>query len=288
MRPKGLNQRSQTNPSFMHKNTKLLPRMRQELYRRWIDGDTIADLAHHYGISRATVYRTVKKARLDIFINLPSMNHRYRQIEYGLKKLVRTEKVIAKRLARRAHRLTRYEKAAPGEMVHFDTKKLPVMYGEAITSPREWLHVAIDDFSRFLVADILPDKTSYASAIFLEETIYALPFPIEVAYSDNGSEYRGRPDHPFRMGLARHHIAQQHTKPRHPQTNGKAERVIKTIMTECFARNGRSFPSRDHRRKFLYAFVNWYNTTRPHDSLNGIPPLQRIEAYLARSKSVAK
>ncbi len=230
--------------------------MRQELYRRWIKGDTVADLSRHYDISRPTVYRTIKKARMDIFINLPSMNYRYRKIEYGLKKLSKIEKILAKKLARREHRLKRYEKAAPGEMVHFDTKKLPVMYEEAITQPKEWLHVAIDDFSRMLFADILPDKTGYSSAIFLEETIHAMPFQIDVAYSDNGSEYRGRPDHPFIAGLARHHINQQHTKPRHPQTNGKAERVIKTIMTECFARSGRTFASRDHRRKFLYAFVH--------------------------------
>ena len=266
----------------MHKNTKLLPYERRELYRRWIEGDTIAELARHHGISRATVYRVIKKAKIDVFVNLPSMNHRYRRVQYGLKKLNGTEKVLAKKLARRAYRLRRYEKSSPGEMVHFDTKKLPVMYGEAISGPREWLHVAIDDFSRFLVADILPDKTSYSSAIFLEEVIHAMPFRIEVAYSDNGSEYRGRADHPFRMGLARHGIAQQHTKPRHPQTNGKAERVIKTIMTQCFSRSGRTFPSRDHRRKFLYAFVAWYNQARPHESLGGIPPLQRLEAYLAR------
>jgi len=262
--------------------------MRRELYRRWIEGDTIAELAVHYSISRATAYRTVKKARLDIFVNLPSINHRYRQIEYGLKKLSKVEKALAKKLARREHRLRRYEKATPGEMVHFDTKKLPVMYGEAITQPKEWLHVAIDDFSRLLVADILPDKTGYSSAIFLEETIHAIPFRMECAFSDNGSEYRGRADHPFVQGLRRHRIEQKFTKPRHPQTNGKAERVIKTIMTQCFARAGRGFPSRDHRRRFLYAFVNWYNTTRPHESLGGIPPLQRIEAYLARIKNDEK
>ncbi|MDE2019866.1 MAG: transposase family protein [Patescibacteria group bacterium] len=128
------------------------------------------------------------------------------------------------------------------------------MYGEAISGPREWLHVAIDDFCRFLVADILPDKTSYSSAIFLEETLHALPFRMEKAFSDNGSEYKGRPDHPFVAGLRRHGISQSFTKPRHPYTNGKAERVIKTIMTECFGKSGRTFQSREHRHKFLYAF----------------------------------
>lgn len=272
----------------MHKNTKLLPYERRELYRRWIDGDTVADLARQYHISRPTVYRTLKKARMEIFVNLPSMNRRYRRIAYGLKHLSRTERMLAKKLARREHRLRRYEKAEPGEMVHFDTKKLPVMHGESIRTPREWLHVAVDDFSRFLAADILPDKTGYSSAIFLEETLHAMPFRIEKAFSDNGGEYKGRPDHPFVAGLVRHHIAQGFTKPHHPYTNGKAERVIRTIMTECFSKQGRSFASRDQRRRFLYAFVNWYNTTRPHESLGGIPPLQRIEAFLARVQKFEK
>lgn len=262
--------------------------MRRELYRRWIEGDSIAELARHYGIARTTVYRTVKKARLAIFINLPSMNHRYRRIKYGLKKLRKTEKILEKKLAKREHRLRRYEKAYPGEMVHFDTKKLPVMYGEAVSQPQEWLHVGIDDHSRFLVADILPDKTGYSSAIFLEETVRTMPFRIECVFSDNGSEYRGRKDHPFVQSLAAHHIDQKFTKPRHPQTNGKAERVIKTIMTQCFARSGRGFPSRDHRRKFLYAYVNWYNQVRPHESLGNIPPLQRLEAYLSRVRNLSK
>ncbi len=139
-----------------------------------------------------------------------------------------------------------------------------------------------------LVADILPDKTSYSSAIFLEEVIHALPFGIEKAYSDNGSEYKGRSDHPFVAGLRRKKINKGFTKPNHPYTNGKAERVIKTIMTECFGKSGRTFSSRNHRQKFLYAYVNWYNIVRPHESLGGVPPLHRLEAYLTRVKAVQK
>jgi transposase InsO family protein len=272
----------------MHKNTKLLPYERREAYRRWLDGDTIAELCRKYEVERPTVYRVLRKARLGIFVDLPSVNYRYRAVQYGLRRLSRTERMLAKKLARRAHRLKRYEKDAPGELVHFDTKKLPVMRGEAVSAPREWLHVAIDDFSRFLVADILPDKTSFSSAIFLEETIHAMPFLVEKAYSDNGSEYRGRSDHPFVAGLARRGIRQGFTRPNHPYTNGKAERVIRTIMHECFRRHASGFPSRAHRRRFLYAFVAWYNTTRPHESLGGVPPLQRLEAFLARVKNDEK
>lgn len=270
----------------MHKNTKLLPYQRREAYRRWIDGDSVADLCRKYQVARQAMYRTLAKARLGIFVNLPSTNHRYRRVAYGLKHLSRTERALGKKLARREHRLNRYEKASPGELVHFDTKKLPVLMGEALSDPREWLHVAVDDFSRWLVADLLPDKTSYTSAIFLEETISVLPFPMECVYSDNGSEYRGRADHPFVALLLRRKIDQKFTKPRHPYTNGKAERVIKTIMHECFAR--RSFASRNERRRFLYAFVRWYNEVRPHESLGDTAPLERLRSYLARIRSTTK
>lgn len=272
----------------MRKNTKLLPNQRREAYRRWQQGDSITDLARYYRTSREAMHRAIRKAKLGIFCNLPSINHRYRTVSYGLKHLSQIEKILAKKIAKREKRLRRYEKTYPGEMVHFDTKKLPVMLGEAVSQPREWLHIAVDDYSRFLTADILPDKTSYSSAIFLEETIYSMPFLIECVYSDNGSEYKGRKDHPFIQGLVRRKINQKFTKPNHPYTNGKAERVIKTIMTECFGRSGRQFPSRERRRRFLYAFVNWYNTVRPHESLGGTPPIQRLEAYLSRLRSESK
>lgn len=271
-------------PSPMHKNTKLLPYQRREAYRRWLQGDSVTDLAHYYRVSRQTLYETFKKAKLGIFENYTSANKRYRTVEYGLKHLSKVEAQLAKKLAKRERRKNRYEKDYPGEMVHFDTKKLPVMRGESIMQPREWLHVAIDDHSRLLVADILPDKTAYSSAIHLEETIMAMPFPIECAYSDNGSEYKGKADHPFVMSCSAHGIDQKFTRPRTPRTNGKAERVIRTIMDECFRRSGRTFPSREHRRRYLYAFVRWYNQVRPHESLDGQPPITRLESYLARVK----
>ena len=212
----------------MHKNTKLLPYQRREVYRRWRQGERATDLAKHYGVSRTTLYRVFHKAKLGVFVNYSSKNLRYRTLEYGLKRLEKTIEKLKKKAKKRAKRLNRYQKEHPGEMVHTDSSVLPLLRGEAITTPREYLYVFIDDCSRFLFADILPDQTSWSAAIALDEAFIMMPFAIKVMYSDNGKEFKGA----FKELCIKQDIKQQFTKPYRPQTNGKAERVIKTIKTE--------------------------------------------------------
>ena len=268
----------------MHKNSKLLHYQKREIYRRWKQGELIAKLARQFLVSRPTIYKVLKNAKLDIFYQRTSMNFRYRNVYFGLRHLAKTERLLAQKIARKEHRLKRYEKSMPGEMIHVDTKRLPLMPGEAVIQPREYLFVAIDDYSRWLHADIFPDKTAYSSAIFLEETKRAMPFHIEQVYSDNGSEYKGRKSHPFVALCRKYGIAQSFTKIKHPWTNGKAERVIQTLMVNWH--RGRHFTSREERRRFLYAYVGYYNQVRPHQSLKDQTPLQRLEEFLSRAKCV--
>lgn len=263
----------------MHQNTKLLPYQRREMFRRWSLGVGVSDLAREYKVSRETVYGTLRDAKLSVFVNRTSENHRYRNLQWGFKRLAKTEARIEKKLADRERRQRRYEKSVPGEMVHLDTKRLPLLRGEAVIQPREYLFVAVDDHSRFAFADIFPDKTSYSAAIFLDEARQFCPFPIQGIYSDNGSEYRGKIGHPLH-DLCRHwKIAQGFTKVKHPWTNGKAERFIKTLMTEWHGRTRSNHLSRSHRRRHLYAYLDWYNQTRVHQSLNSTP-LKRLETYV--------
>src|SRR3989344_6405172 len=159
----------------MHKNTKLLPYQRREIFCRWGMGTRITDLARGDRVSRETIYKTVRDGRLQVFANRSSMNHRYRSIRYGFRRLGGTGKRIGEKLARKAHRLNRYEKAIPGEMLHLDTKRLPLLRGEAAVQPREYLFVAIDDHSRTAFADIFPNKTAYSAAMFLAESKRVLP-----------------------------------------------------------------------------------------------------------------
>lgn len=236
-------------------------------------------------MTRKIIYKVVENGKLDIFTNRRSVNHRYQSVYWGLKHLSKVETRLAKQIAKREHRLKRYEKSMPGEQIHLDTAQMPLIAGEAIITPREYLFVAVDDYSRWLFADIFPDKTSYSAAIFLEEARRAMPFHVSAVLTDNGSEYKGRKGHPFVDVCRKYGIQQSFTKVRHPWTNGKAERVIKTIKEWT---RGRYFRDRDQRRKQLYAFVDWYNQARPHQSLNGQTPLERLETLLAKIKEEAK
>ena len=263
---------------LMHKNTKLLPYERQEIFESWKKKASVASLARTYRVSRQTIYDTLRDARLGIFQNRSSMNMRYRKVHFGLKKLNRIELETRRKVLLREHRKNRYERTVPGELVHLDTKRMPTLRFEGSREGHEYLFVAIDDHSRWLFADIFPDKTAYSAAIFLEETKRAFPFKLLGIYSDNGSEFKGRPDHPVSLFCTKNKLSQAFTKIKHPWTNGKAERVIKTLMTEWATRSS-NFNSRDQRRRYLYAYVDWYNQARHHLSLNSTP-LERLEQYM--------
>lgn len=265
----------------MHKNTKLLPYQRREAFRRWRNGDQVTELATYYRVSRKTLYEVFHKAKLGVFDNYSSKNMRFRTIEYGLRKLAKTEKKLGKILAKRALRLNRYVKKRPGEMVHTDSSVLSLISGESIATPKEYLYVFIDDFSRTLFADILPDQTSYSAAIILDEAIQMLPFPIECMYSDNGKEFKGA----FKDLCNRYNIPQKFTRPYRPQTNGKAERVIKTLKSMLRKHH---FTSREERRRILYAIVRYYNHIRPHQSLQGMSPFGYLQNYIDRTKEELK
>ncbi|WP_153717465.1 integrase core domain-containing protein, partial [Eikenella corrodens] len=76
-----------------------------------------------------------------------------------------------------------------------------------------------------------PDKTADSAAKFLaEQVIEPCPYLIECVYSDNGSEYKGGANHAFGVTCWENGINQKFTRPARPQTNGKAERVIRTLM----------------------------------------------------------
>lgn len=260
----------------IHKKTRLTPIQRKQLaddyFKRHV---RICDLKESYRVSAPTVYKILKRARDKDYSIHRSENKRFRCLEYGLKRLSKIEKSIEEKLRKQARR---YNKEYPGEMLHFDTKRLPLLSGESPKETREYLFVGIDDFSRELFAAILPDKTQYSSEAFLRQTIDECAYTIEQAYSDNGLEYRGNPENHAFMKLCRENrIEQRFTKVKTPQTNGKAERVIRTLMEMWHGKT--TFKDRSHRKTELIRFVNYYNTVKPHKGIDNLTPMEKLLQY---------
>lgn len=119
-------------------------------------------------------------------------NKRFACLCYGIKRLSKIEKQIEERLKKQSKR---YNKDYPGQILHGDTKRLPLLEGQKSLERRKYLFVAIDDFSRELYAAIFPDKTQYSAKAFLEQVLEECPYTIEQFYSDNDKEYRGDPEY---------------------------------------------------------------------------------------------
>lgn len=260
----------------IHKRTRLTPLQRKELADDYYKNHVrVCDLKRKYRVSLPTIYKIIHRARDKDYSVHKSINKRFRCIEYGLKRLSKIEKQIEERLKRQAKR---YNKDYPGEMVHADTKRLPLLKGETPGQTHEYLFVAIDDFSRELYAAILPDKTQYSAERFLNQVLDECPYAIEQWYTDNGLEYKGNPETHALMKLCKEHcIEQRFTKVKTPRTNGKAERVIRTLLSMWHRKT--LFKSRAHRKQELVRFINWYNTVKPHKGIDNLTPMEKLIEY---------
>lgn len=178
----------------------------------------------------------------------------------------------------------RYEWERPGELVHVDIKKLGrfARAGHRVTGQRsnslragwEYVHVAVDDCSRFSYAEVLPDQKRYTTTRFWLRAVREFKrhgIRVERVLSDNGGAYRSRP---FGKACRWLGIATKRTRPYRPQTNGKAERFIQTLQRKwAYAV---SYASSDHRRAALPNWMRIYNEERPHASLNKKTPLSKL------------
>ena len=262
----------------IHKRARLTRIDREKLWSMYSSKNyTVVQLSEYFRVSRPTIYTQLKRCRLKEFVPRNSTNNRYRCLRYGLKRLAKIEHSLEEKKKLEAKR---YNKRYSGELVHFDTKRLPLLKGEDKQGPREHLFIAIDDFSRELFAAIMPDKSQVSSAAFLEQVIDECPYTIEYTYSDNGKEYKGTPNHSFVKLCTQNGIGQLFTRIKRPQTNGKAERVIRTMMESW---HQTLFTSRKHRKQELIRWINYYNTVKPHKGIDNITPHEKLNEYFFNS-----
>jgi transposase InsO family protein len=190
----------------------------------------------------------------------------------------------------------RYERSRPGELVHIDIKKLARIKGGAGWRVRggtkhynatytdqagrrrntvgyEYVHVAVDDYSRLAYAEVLPDEKASSAIAFLRRavTFYRRHgVQVEQILTDNGSAYRALMHAVACRQLGLRHLR---TRPYRPQTNGKAERFIRTLI-EGWAYNA-IYSSSQERTRTLDGWLWHYNHQRRHSALGHQPPVTR-------------
>jgi transposase InsO family protein len=215
-----------------------------------------ARLAPLTGHPRSTIYGVLRRA--------------------GLNRLRDTDRVTGSPV--------RYVACHPGALVHQDHKKLGRVpdgggwrvLGRGVASQDrrvrgyEHLEVFVDDASRYAVVVPVGDERgeSAAWAVELAVTRFAeVGIRIERMLTDNGASYRS---HAYRDALDDREIRHKRTRPFHPQTNGKAERFIQTLLNEwAYAR---PYRSNSDRLRALPRFVDFYNHRRPHTAIGGLVP----------------
>ena len=191
----------------------------------------------------------------------------------------------------------RYERSRPGELVHVDVKRLGRIQGGAgkrvrgglrkhwnprvtdaagrrrLTVGWEFVHIAIDDHSRLAYAEVLPDEKATTAIGFLRRAsaFYArYGFRVERLLTDNGSAYVSAL---HALACRRLGIRHLRTRPYRPQTNGKAERFIRTLLAGWAY--GAVYGSSEERTRALDGWLWHYNHRRRHSALGRQPPVSR-------------
>jgi transposase InsO family protein len=182
----------------------------------------------------------------------------------------------------------RYEWPCPGDLLHMDTSEYARFQrpGHRVTGDRssqdrqhldgvDVVHAIVDDRSRLAYTETHDDQKAMTVVGFLER---ALAFyqrhgiTAKRLMTDNGWSYVKSRE--LRKLLARQQIRHLTTQPRRPRTNGKVERFHQTMAREWAY--GLTYQSHRDRAAALPHWLNHYNTTRPHSSLGGQPPISRI------------
>jgi transposase InsO family protein len=135
------------------------------------------------------------------------------------------------------------------------------------------VHIAVDDYSRLAYAEVLPDEQATTAAAFLRRAVafyrrYGIN--VEAILSDNGSAYRSTV---HAIACRRLRLKHLRTRPYRPQTNGKAERFIRTLLNGWAY--GVIYRSSSERTAALDGWLWHYNHRRRHSALGHQPPVSR-------------
>lgn len=240
-----------------HSSNTISPALRQQVIRLREERRTMHQVAAVVGISMSSVARICRGVALSRLRNLEPPGP-----------------------------TIRYERDNPGELLHIDTKRLGRFDqpGHRVTRKRsygskkqgfEFAYVAIDDASRLSYVEILADERSEAASAFLANAVSWFAdqrVRVERVMTDNGSAFVSRR---FREQCATLGVRHKRIRPHRPQTNGKAERFIQTLLREWAYRF--AYDSSAERKRWLAPYVHFYNYHRAHSALDYNPPISRLD-----------
>ena len=195
----------------------------------------------------------------------------------------------------------RYERERPGELIHIDVKKLGRIHGGAgkrITGRKrnadkrvidldgkqrkvigwDYVHIAVDDATRLAYAEVLGDERGATAAAFLRRAVAFFErhgITVERVLTDNGSPYVSIIHALACRALGIRHLR---TRPRRPQTNGKAERFIRTMLAGWAY--GAIYRSSTERTAALDGWLWHYNHRRRHQAIGRQAPITRLNNLL--------
>ncbi|MFF3460801.1 IS481 family transposase, partial [Streptomyces sp. NPDC002730] len=227
------------------------------LLRRWGP----ARIAHLLGLVPSTVHRVLTR--------------------FGLARLAHLDRATGRPIRR-------YERDRPGELVHVDIKKLGNIPdgGGHKTIGRQagrknrsgagysYIHTAVDDHSRLAYSEIHADEKKETATAFwgrAQAFFTTCGITVERILTDNGACYKS---HAWRDALTAAGITHKRTRPYRPQTNGKVERLNRTLLDEwAYAK---PYRSETERREAFPHWLHTYNHHRGHTALKGQPPASRV------------
>jgi transposase InsO family protein len=312
-----------------HRNAKLSVYSRHLIIQRLGQGYTQAAAAAAAGVSRSTIAKWAKRYREEGIAGLQDRPSRPKHCRHALAEhviaaivrlrrelgcgphgiawqlglaastvygvLKRAGLSVLARLDRTTRAVQRYERERPGELIHFDVKKLGRIpdgggkrffdlgwaeTGAGMNRPGrsrrgyDYLHVAVDDHSRYAYVEALEDEKGPTAAGFLLRSVLAFAavgINVERVLSDNGGCYRSQV---FRSKAVELGVGLRNIQPRRPQTNGKAERFIKTLQMEWAYLQ--PYTTNQERLDALPSFLQRYNYARPHTAIGNRPPASRL------------
>jgi transposase len=192
----------------------------------------------------------------------------------------------------------RYERDRPGELIHVDVKKLgriarpghAMLGGQPARAQAgyhrnayrghgwEFVHIAVDDATRLAYAEVLADETGVTAAEFLRRAVAFFErhgICVERVLTDNGSAYISTIHAVCCRQLGIRHLR---TRAYRPQTNGKAERFIRTMLDGWAY--GALYRNSTERTAALDGWITYYNHHRRHSALSRQTPAQRLNNLL--------